>query len=119
MGQWLTCSNSLHSSLTAPQMQKPDKVAVRYDPKRGDFVLFFVNSNDRGWWLKCFTLSEGHSEASRAYMRSLRPITEAQRPQAQALADRWATIPGGASSAVLVSRLSGPRGDVGPYIGPN
>jgi hypothetical protein len=98
-------------------MQKPDKVAVRYDPKRGEFVLFFVNSNPRGWWLECFTLSEGHSEASRGYMRRLRPITAAQLPEAQLLVDRWASIPGGAGSAVMVSRLSGPRGDVGPYIG--
>jgi hypothetical protein len=92
-----------------------DKVSIRFDPVINGLVLFFINSNPRGWWLECFTKREGHSEAARSYMWSLKPITEAQRADAQALADFWASIPGGASGAVLVTRLSGPR--LSTYVG--
>lgn len=98
-------------------MTKADKVAIRYDDKRDEMVLFFVNSNERGWWLECYSRAEGHSEASRGYMRRLKPVPPDQQWRAERLAQHWASIPGGPSSVVIASRLSGPRGDVGPYIG--
>ena len=71
-------------------------------PRHGE--LYIVNANPRGWWLECWTPTEGHSEASWEYYRSTRP------PAADCdLVARWAKCPPANTPFQVRKHLTPPR----------
>lgn len=78
--------------------------------------LFFVNENERGYWLKGYAHVGQHFEPSRSYMQS-RPLMspDALTPEAAALVREWSCQPPDNLRAVVVRRLKYPKGK--PYIG--
>lgn len=100
-------------------MSKAQTIPVTVRVNKGESPeLFFVNENERGWWLECYAHIGQHSEACREYMLSLTLLRPDRLTQeASALVAEWSNL-GPADERIparVVSRLTYPKGK--PYIG--
>lgn len=71
------------------------KVTLRLDRETKRPILFFINENDRGYWLECYDRIGQHSECSREYMLAcplIHPLSLSD--DAQALLKEWNGQPG-------------------------
>ena len=57
-------------------------VAFRYDKKYDEVVMFYYDEHKT---LICFTLGEGHSEASYEYYRSIKHLNKPTKAQAECI----------------------------------
>lgn len=87
-------------------------VSIRTDKETGRPVLFFVNSNPRGYWIECYDRIGQHSEASRGYMLNCEPMPELTLT-ALHLVREWSHM-GDQVNARPVARLTYPKL---PYLG--
>lgn len=83
-------------------------VTIRRDKETNRPVLFFVNSNSRGYWIECYDRIGQHSESSRGYMQSC-ALEDGTAKDAQALMREWSSLDD-SGVAVAGKRLFYPRG---------
>jgi hypothetical protein len=89
------------------------KITVRKDKETGRPIIFFVNTNPRGYWLECYDRIGQHSQCSREYM--LRECAYMSRLTLDALdlIREWSQM-GDPVNAYPCARLTYPKL---PYIG--